>query len=128
MPLSLVPLMVLRATIRPSASNDTNAVLAMSVKTLLLTSPDICSNQMPAPPLPVSWQSVMRMSRPDRQCSRPRRAGSGMLPPSKVRPIRTMPSAPSASSSAAPPLKTSRLAPRTPISWLPGASRNRPLR
>ena len=51
MPLSLVPRMVLRETIRPCASNDTTAVVAMSVKMLPLTSPETCSNQMPLPPL-----------------------------------------------------------------------------
>ena len=51
MPLSLVPIMVLRETSRPSASNETNAVEAVLVMTLPLTSPETFSNQMPAPPL-----------------------------------------------------------------------------
>ena len=36
MPLSLVPIMVLRETIRPCASNDTTAVVAILVKMLPL--------------------------------------------------------------------------------------------
>ena len=84
MPLSLVPRMVLRDTSRPCASNETIAVAAMLVMMLPLTSPETFSNQMPLPPLPVISQSVMRMSRPPRQCTRPRRVGSGMPPPSSV--------------------------------------------
>ena len=52
MPLSLVSVMVLRETIRPSASNDTTAVVAIFVKMLPEMSPETCSSQMPLPPLP----------------------------------------------------------------------------
>ena len=90
MPLSLVPIMVLRETIRPCASNETKAVVAMLVMMLPLMSPETCSNQMPLPPLPEISQSMMRMSRPPRQCTRPRRVGSGMPPPSSVMPVRPM--------------------------------------
>ena len=69
--------MVLRATSRPCASNETMAVEAVSVMMLPLISPETFSNQMPLPPLPAISQSVMRMSRPPRQCTRPRRVGSG---------------------------------------------------
>ena len=58
MPLSLVPVMVLRETIRPCASNDTIAVPAMPVMMLLEMSPETCSIQMPLPPLLRISQSV----------------------------------------------------------------------
>ena len=50
MPLSLVPVMVLRDTLRPCASNETTAVAAMLVKMLPEMSPETCSSQMPLPP------------------------------------------------------------------------------
>ena len=64
MPLSLVPRMVLRDTIKPCASNEVMPVTAILVKMLPLTSPETFSNQMPLPPLLAISQSVMRMSRP----------------------------------------------------------------
>ncbi len=67
MPLSFVPVMVLRETISPCASNDTIAVPAMSVMILPEMSPETCSIQMPLPPLFAISQSVMRRSRPPRQ-------------------------------------------------------------
>ncbi len=79
MPLSLVPVMVLRATIRPSASNDTIAVVAVLVMMLPEISPETCSSQMPLPPLPDISQSLIRTSRPARQWIRPRRSGRGMF-------------------------------------------------
>ena len=95
MPLSLVPEIVLRETMRPCASNDRIAVAAVLVMILPLISPETCSNQMPLPPLPLISQSMMRMSRPPRQWIRPRRAGSGMPPPSSVILERPMLPAPS---------------------------------
>ena len=75
------------------------------MKMLPLMSPDTCSSQMPLPPLAVISQSVMRMSRPPRQCTRPRRWGRGMLPPSKVMPESPARPAPSPRIIEAPPVK-----------------------
>ena len=128
MPLSLVSVMVLRETIRPSASNDTTAVVAIFLKILPEMSPETCSSQMPLPPLSDISQSAMRTSRPPRQCTRPRRSGSGMPPPSKVMPVRPTLLAPSPCSIEAPPLKTSFVAPRTPTSCVPFDRRSMPVR
>ena len=128
MPLSLVSVMVLRDTIRPSASNDTTAVVAIFLKILPEMSPETCSSQMPLPPLAVISQSAMRTSRPPRQCTSPRRSGSGMPPPSKVMPVRPTLLAPSPCSIEAPPLNTSLVAPRTPTSCVPFERRSMPVR
>ena len=120
--------MVLRETSRPCASNDVNPVTAIFEMMLPLTSPEQFSNQMPLPPLPVISQSMMRMSRPPRQCTRPRRVGSGMPPPSSVMLLRPMLPAPSLCSIDAPPLKTSLVAPRTPTSCVPFCRRSMPVR
>ena len=64
MPLSLVSVMVLRETIRPFASNETTAVVAIFVKILPEMSPETCSSQMPLPPLSDISQSTMRTSLP----------------------------------------------------------------
>ena len=128
MPLSLVPKMVLRDTNRPCASNDVMPVTAMLVRILPLTSPETFSNQIPLPPLFATSQSVMRMSRPLRQCTRPRRVGSGMLPPSNVMLVRPTLLAPSPKNIDAPPVNISFVAPRTPISCVPLESRSKPVR
>ncbi len=128
MPLSLVPKMVLRETRRPWASNETIAVVADLVMMLPLTSPETFSNQMPLPPLPVISQSVTRMSRPPRQCIRPRRVGRGIPPPSSVILARPMLPAPSPDTIDAPPVKTSLVAPRTPTSCVPFCKLSIPVR
>ena len=98
----------------------------MRVSRVLRISPETPSSQMPLPPLRVIAQSVMRISPADRQWISPRRFGSAIPPPSSVMPSSVMPSAPSASSSDGPPLKTSRVAPRTPIRCVPAGSFSRP--
>jgi hypothetical protein len=95
---------------------------------LPLTSPETCSSQIALPPLPDISQSVMRISRAERQWIRPRRAGSGMPEPSSVMPVRPTLPQPSPTNIEAPPLKTSLVAPRTPISCVPLSRRNIPVR
>ena len=95
------------------------AVTAVSLMILPLTSPEICSSQIALPPLPRISQSAMRTSRPARQWISPRRAGRGTPPPSSLMPVRVTLSAPSPDSIDAPPVKTSLVAPRTPISCVP---------
>ena len=128
MPLSLASRMVLRATISPSASNETIAVVAVFSMMLPQISPAAFSSQIALRPLPVISQSRILRLRPPRQWTRPRRSGRGMPPPESVRLLIPIWSAPSLVSSDVSPVNISVVAPRVPMSCEPLASRSSPVR
>ena len=78
---------------KPRASIEKMAMSAALI-VVPVTSPSIASSAMPFLPAPTISQSAMRSARPCVRWISPRRSGSGMLAPSRIRPESAMLSLP----------------------------------